>query len=697
MPETRRAHEAERLLGDLDPEQRQVATCFGVPMVVVAGAGTGKTRAITYRIAYGSLTGAYQASAVLAVTFTTRAAGELRHRLARLGVPNVQARTFHSAALRQAQYFWPQAYGSELPPVTADRLAMVVEACRQLRQSPDPATVRDVITEVSWAKVTNVPASDYADVATAAGREVAGVDPSMVGRILGRYEHVKQARGVIDFDDILLCACALLGEHPGVAEEVRRTYRHFLVDEYQDVSPLQQTLLDLWCGDADDVCVVGDPVQTVHSFAGATPEYLLGFGRRFERSATVTLKRNYRSTPQVVAFANAVAHSAQLAGGVDLVSQRPSGPSPEVMEFGTDPAEAAGVALWLRDRHADGLSWRDMAVLYRVHAQSPVFESAFADVGVPFAVRGADGFFDRSEVRQAMRLLAELAARDPGRPALDATRAGLTRLGWSESAPTGQGRVRERWESWAALLALAEDLADTHPSPTIGYLVAELDARAGAEHAPTGDGVTLSSLHAAKGLEWEAVAVVGAQEGTLPFALATTPAQLAEEGRLFYVGLSRARTHLLVTWARARREAATPRQRSRFLAASGRRATRPAARARVPYRPATVMSETCRVCGRTLMTGAEHKIGRHLDCPADYDERVLAALTAWRDQTAAAASVPGFAVLTEATLVAVAEARPSGIGALAAIPGVGRAKAERYGDAILGLVTPGGDHDVGEQ
>jgi len=367
------------------------------------------------------------------------------------------------------------------------------------------------------------------------------------------------------------------------------------------------------------------------------------------------------------------------------------------MEFSSDPAEAAGVARWLRDRHADGLSWRDMAVLYRVHAQSPVFERVLSDAGIPFTVRGADGFFDRGEVRQAMRLLAEQAARDPGKGALDTVRAALTRLGWTESPPAGQGRARERWESWAALLALAGDVADTYPSPTIGCLVAELDARAGVEHAPTGDGVTLSSLHAAKGLEWEAVVVAGAQEGTLPFSLATTPAQLAEEGRLFYVGLSRARTHLLVTWARARRDGGTPRPGSRFLAVAGLGARGPAVAARAPYRPATAMSETCRVCGRALMTGAEHKIGRHVDCPADYDEQVLAALTAWRDHTAGAAGVPGFAVLTEATLVAVAEARPSGTGALAAIPGVGRAKAGRYGAAILALVAPEGDRDPGDR
>jgi len=684
MP-TNRAREADRLLDDLDPEQRRVATTFGAPVVVVAGAGTGKTRAITYRIAYGSLTGAYHAPAVLAVTFTTRAAGELRHRLARLGVPNVQARTFHSAALRQAQFFWPRAYGSELPPVADDRHVMVAEAARQLHLGLDAATLRDVVTEISWAKVSNVAAGDYPDVASAARRAVAGVDAGGVGRILGRYEHVKNARGVIDFDDILLCACALLGEHPGVADEVRRTYRHLVVDEYQDVSPLQQTLLGLWCGDGDDLCVVGDPAQTIHSFAGATPEYLLGFTRRFPAATSVALTRDYRSTPQVVRLANRIARRGRL-GAVELASQRPAGPEPVVTGFDTEPAEAAGVAQWLTERHRAGVPWRELAVLYRVHAQSPLFESALADAGIPFSVRGADGFFERAEVRQAMRLLQEQAARDPAKPALRAARDVLTRLGWTEDPPAGQGRVRERWESWAALFALAGDVA----SATVSDLVAELGARTGAEHAPHGDGVTLSSMHAAKGLEWEGVAVVGVHEGTLPFALATTPAQLAEEGRLLYVAVSRARTQLLVTWSRARRDGGGTRQRSRFLdglggADSGRSATVH----RTPYRPGTAMNATCRVCGASLATGAEHKLGRHLDCAADYDEEVLARLTSWRAETAAAASLPAFAVLTDATLMAIAEARPSDLAALVAVPGVGTARATRYGAAVLEIVAPG--------
>jgi len=681
--------DADRLLEELDDDQRRVATTFGPPIAVLAGAGTGKTRAITYRIAYGSMMGAYHAGAVLAVTFTTKAAGELKHRLRQLGVPNVAARTFHSAALRQARYFWPQAYGSPLAPVTDQRLPMVRDACRQLQVVVDATGMRDLLTEISWAKVSNVDAADYADLAPKAGREVAGLEPDQVGDVLARYERVKNDRGVIDFDDILLCACALLITHPGIADEVRSTYRHLVVDEYQDVSPLQHALLELWRGESRDLCVVGDPAQTIHSFAGATPGYLVDFRSRFPDAQVLSLTTDYRSTPQIVRLANTVAVHTRVES-VRLRSARPAGPMPAVQAFGSEPDEAAGVARWLAQRHADGLPWRDLALLYRVHAQSPVFETALSDAGIPFTMRDADGFFDRPEIRQAMGALVQRARKAPSKPALESARDTLARLGWTEQPPPGQGQVRERWESWAALFALAQDVVAAHPDATAADLMSELEARTQLEHAPAGDAVTLSSLHAAKGLEWEGVAIVGVQEGTLPLSLAEGAEEIAEEGRLFYVGVTRARTHLLMTWAQARREGSTPRQQSRFLAGLETPATTvpTAARTtpRAPYRPSTALSEHCRVCGASLSSGAERKLGRHLTCAASYDEATLAALIAWREQAAGDQRVPGFCVLTDATLMAVAETRPGDPSALAKIPGVGRSKAEKYSPAILAIL-----------
>lgn len=676
----------ETLLAGLDPEQAEVATSFGVPVGVIAGAGTGKTRAITHRIAYGVHTGAYEARAVLAVTFTTRAAGELRSRLRALGAHPVAARTFHSAALRQAQYFWPRAYRTQLPPVSEARLPLVAEAARRLRLRPEAATLRDLLTEISWAKVSNVPAADYADLAAAAGRGVAGLEPAVVGRVLGRYEQVKADQGVIDFDDILLCACALLGDHPGIADEVHSTYRHLVVDEYQDVSPVQQALLELWRGSSQDLCVVGDPAQTIHSFAGASPDYLTGFAARFPDARIVRLVRDYRSSPQIVALANAVSLRARIAGTVRLESQCQPGPQPSVLGSDSEAEEARTVVGWLRQRHAAGVPWREMAVLYRVHAQSPAFETALTEAGIGFSIRGGEGFFDRPEVRQAVGAIVDAAGRDPSVPALEGVRAVLERLGWTTSAPVGQGRLRERWESLAAVFGLAEDLVAARPEADLAGFAAELQQRAGAEHAPVGDGVVLSTLHAAKGLEWEAVAVVGVQEGTLPLSLAATDEQVAEEGRLFYVGVTRARTYLLLTWSRGRRGGGS-RQPSRFLDGLSMSAPAPVPRRGPRPRLGTAQTAICRVCERPLNSGAERKLGRHLECTPAYDEQLLTRLRTWRAEQAEQRSVPAFVVFTDATLMAIAEAMPTDPAGLQRIPGVGAAKAEQFGAAVLGLLA----------
>ena len=679
------------LLAALDPEQRVVATTFGCPVAVIAGAGSGKTRAITHRIAYGVATGAYSAGAVLAVTFTTRAAGELRGRLRSLGVPKVQARTFHSAALRQAQYFWPKAYGSELPRVADNRIGIVADAAHRLVPGGvDTGRLRDLTTEISWAKVSNVLPPDYAEVAEAAGREVDGVDATMVGRVYARYEQLKADRSLIDFDDVLLCAVAVLSDQPSALAEVRRIYRHLLVDEFQDVSPLQHRLLELWTGPEADLCVVGDPAQTIHSFAGARASYLTGFALAHRQATILHLDRDYRSSPQVVAVANRLLRPR--GSGLEAVRLRAmgrEGPEPTFAGHDSEADEAKGVADWLAEQHAAGIAYPELAVLYRIHAQSPAYEAALSRAEIPFTIRGSEGFFDRAEVKQALLRLRSPAAETPDEGLADAVRGVLGGLGWSQDPPAGQGSSRERWESWSALLALAEEFAGQHPEAGLAELNEELAQRAQAEHAPGGVGVTLSTLHAAKGLEWEGVAIVGAQEGTLPFVLATSPEQQAEERRLLYVGVTRARTRLRISWATTRTGSGQRRNPSRFLdgirpdtPVQPRRGRRPKAR--------TQQSEVCRTCGKRLQTGAEHKLGRHVDCPAGYSEHTWQLLREWRKQEADEAGLPAFCVFTDATLMAIAERRPANEAELLGIAGVGRVKADRYGEAVLGLLALGG-------
>lgn len=682
----------DAILEGLDPEQRAVATALSGPVVVIAGAGTGKTRAMTHRLAYGVATGAFDPRAVLALTFTTRAAGELRERLRGLGVPAVQARTFHSAALRQAQYFWPRAYGNELPPVADHRLGLVADALRREKLPTETALLRDMAAEIGWAKVSNVSPADYPSIAAQRRREVAGRTPDEVGRVMAHYEAVKAARGVIDFEDILLCTAGLLAEHADIAGEVRRQYRHFVVDEYQDVSPLQQALLDLWRGDSEDLCVVGDPAQTIHSFAGAQARFLTGFALRHPGATRIELVRDYRSTPQVVALANTV--MAGQPDAIELRAQRDVGPEAVIAGSDSEADEAAAVAEWLTGVHAAGTPWDEMAVLYRIHAQSPAYEAALADAGVPFTTRGSEGFFERAEVRAAIRALAGSAKATGGAGAAEAMRAAVAGLGWTSEPPAGQGTVRERWESWAALVGLADDFARARTGAGAGDLLGELERRAAAQHAPAGQGVTLSSLHAAKGLEWDAVALVGAHEGGLPFTLATSPEEIAEERRLLYVGLTRARTHLRVSWSSTRNGGGPRRGPSRFLAGvAAAPAARPAPRRATARARGSALSATCRVCGRGLGSGAERKLRRHLDCEASFDPALWDALRAWRSGVAEAASVPAFVVFTDATLMAVAEANPSSLAELAGIGGVGRAKLDRYGEAVLAVLAA---HAAGE-
>ena len=670
----------EDLLAALDPEQRQVAEALRGPVRVLAGAGTGKTRAITHRIAHGVATGVYAPSEVLAVTFTTRAAGEMRTRLRTLGAPGVQARTFHSAALRQLGYFWPGVHGTELPTLTESKLPMLALATRRQRVSVDQGTLRDLAAEVEWAKVSNVRPEEYAALAARRGRELTGLDAATVGRVFGAYEDVKRGQGRMDMEDVLLLTAALLAEDERVAAQVRRQYKFFVVDEFQDVSPLQAALLDLWLGGRDELCVVGDPAQTIYSFAGANASFLRDFPKRHPGATCVELVRNYRSTPEVVEAANALL-AGTTSAGVQLVAQRTRGAEVDYREHDDEVAEAEAVAAEvLALRHA-GTPLSEVAVLFRINAQSEAFEDALAARNLPYVVRGAARFFDRPEVRQAITLLRGTARSGQADGDLvPHVRDTLAGLGWGEQAPSGRGTARDRWESWQALVALAEgsEAAD------LGAFVDDLDRRAAEQHAPVAEGVTLATLHAAKGLEWNAVFVCGAQDGTLPITFATTPDEVEEERRLLYVGMTRARTRLSVSWSLARNPGGRrTRSPSRFLhhARPGRAATPEPGRRRTRARAAT-----CRGCGRPLATAAERKVGRCPDCPATYDEALYARLKEWRRERAERDSVPAYVVFTDKTLEAIAEALPEDEEGLLRISGVGAVKVERYAQDVLGLL-----------
>ncbi len=689
---------ADALLEALDPEQRAVATALHGPVVVMAGAGTGKTRAITHRIAYGVRTGTYDPVRVLAVTFTQRAAGEMRGRLAQLGTNGVQARTFHSAALRQAKWFWPKVYGGELPPIIDRKFPLLTEAASRCRVRVDTPALRDLAGEVEWAKVSNVRPDDYARIAPQSARALAAFDPATIARVFAAYEDVKLERGRIDLEDVLLCAVALLAEDERVAAEIRRQYRTFVVDEYQDVSPLQQSLLDLWLGGREDVCVVGDPAQTIYSWAGADPENLVRFAQRHPTAQVIKLVRDYRSTPQIVDVANKVLDAAGpsgLPGRVTLRSQRDPGPVPTYREYSDEVAEADAVARAVTRLQDSGTALRDIAILFRTNAQSENFEQALAERKIPAMLKGAERFFERAEIRQAAVLLrGQAKAGDAGGSLLDTVRAILGGAGWTVEPPAGTGAVRDRWESLSALVTMASDFSAANPSAGIVELVAELDRRASIQHAPLAEGVTLATLHAAKGLEWGCVFIVGAHEGTLPISYAQTPAQVEEERRLFYVGVTRAKDQLAISWSTSRSPGGRgTRGPTRFLDPIGVRTSRnaerePSARAREPRAERSNQPiPKCRVCGRGLTEPAARKLGRCEDCPSTMDQALYDALLEWRADKAAEESMPAFVIFTDATLTAIAEARPTDERELLRIAGIGRTKLTKYGESILNICT----------
>jgi DNA helicase-2/ATP-dependent DNA helicase PcrA len=595
------------LLAALDPEQREVALATRGAVCVLAGAGTGKTRAITYRIAYAAAVGTVNPAHVLALTFTVRAAGELRGRLRQLsagsgaagsgsgaggsgsgglGTGLVRASTFHAAALRQLNYFWPRVVGGRPPQVVDSKASLVREAAKRaglrLGSAADGSgggsgvggVLADAAAEIEWAKVGQVRPDGYVSAAAAAGRSpVAGAD--QLASVYAAYEELRRERHLIDFESILELTAAILIDNRAAADQVRDTFRYFVVDEYQDVNPLQKLLLDAWLGDRDDLCVVGDPHQVIYSFTGATPSYLTGFTAEFPGATVVRLVRDYRSTPQVVAVANQLARTA-----APLVAQRPPGPRPLLTEYPDDTSEAAGLAVQVQALIAAGVPAREIAVLVRVNADTERFELALAEASVPYVVRGAERFYERPVVRQALVLLrgaargeaASAEVTDTGDPLPSSVRHVLTGMGLTTAPSGGGAAARERWESLSAIAQLADAMHAARPEATLTDFSAELTQRAELGHAPAVDGVTLASMHAAKGLEWDAVLLPGLVEGLMPIVHARTADAIEEERRLLYVAVTRAREHLYLSWAPARTPGASSgrtrgasRPRSRFL------------------------------------------------------------------------------------------------------------------------------------
>lgn len=551
--------DANELLDALDEGQRQAAEALLGPVCLLAGAGTGKTRAITHRIAYGVATGVYPPSRVMALTFTNRAAGELRGRLRTLGAEGVAARTFHASALSQLNAFWPQTIGGTMPRLLEGKARMIAHAADSLKLKLDTATLRDVAAEIEWRKTSRMSIEQYGD----AGRtQPAALTVDRMVALQTAYEATKDARRQIDFEDVLLAAAGMIEAEPRIAQQVREQYRFFVVDEYQDVSPLQHELLRLWVGDRDDLCVVGDVSQTIYSFAGASPDFLLRFASLHDNATVLRLERNYRSTPEIVHTANKL--MANQPGALTLrAATTEHSIAPAVTGFDDDQSEAASVAESIAAQISAGTSPEEIAVLYRINAQSQSIEAALTAAGVPFLVRGATRFFDQREVKEAIMLLRGASITTATEPLFKSVSDVLRSIGWSQDPPASAGAVRDRWESLNVIMRLAEEAPE---EMTLREFVADLVDRQSSNNEPLRSAVNLATLHSAKGLEWDCVHIVGLNEGLLPISYARTPEEIDEERRLLYVGITRARRSLGMSWsASAQKGRGGRRAPSRFL------------------------------------------------------------------------------------------------------------------------------------
>jgi DNA helicase-2/ATP-dependent DNA helicase PcrA len=516
------------LLKALDPQQRAAAMTLRGPVSILAGAGSGKTRTISHRIAYGIDQGVYAANRVLALTYTNRAASELRQRLRLLGASGVQVRTFHSAALSQLQFFWPQLTESLAPKLMTSKVGAVKDVLSNLRIELADDSLRELIAELEWMRYSLTRAEDYPQL----GREVAGFSAERFLGVVAGYEELKQKRRVADWEDVIALTTGLLRSETRMLEHFSQQYRFFTVDEYQDISPLQQALLETWLGDREDLCVVGDPRQAIYGFAGADAGFLTSFASRFSNAEVFELTANYRSAVEIVSLANKVADHGELVGTRSFSAR------PTKFEASSVSAEAKRIAERIQVSLDAGKQPSEIAVLSRINQQLLPIEHELKARGVPVQVRGAGRFFAHPQVLKTMTALSALQVSSGNLNLFESLSEILRQLGWSS-----RGHQDENWQRLNWFMEVFEELSE----PTLDEYLRELEERERSGDEPMRNTVTLATIHATKGLEWSSVYLCGMNQGLFPISHAKSDAALAEERRLFYVAVTRAKDQLTLS------------------------------------------------------------------------------------------------------------------------------------------------------
>ncbi|WP_236842347.1 ATP-dependent DNA helicase UvrD2 [Boudabousia tangfeifanii] len=656
------------LLLALDAEQRQVAQSTSGPVCVLAGAGTGKTRAITYRIAYGIATGAFNPNQILAVTFTARAAAEMHQRLVSLGAPRVQARTFHSAALRQLRYFWPHAIGGSMPQILEHKVSLVSSCAKRLGLSSDKVSIRDFAAEIEWSKFSLISPSDYAAEIDKRKRPVPGdLSAEKMAKLISLYEESKHTAGVIDFEDVLLLTIGMIENRPDIAQRIREQYQHFVVDEYQDISQLGQRLLDGWLGGRQNLCVVGDPAQTIYSFAGASSNYLQNFTVKYPNAKKIVLNRDYRSTPQIVSVANTVVAGCGREV-VKLRSQLPSDAAVAFESYADEAEQASQIAAQIKRLQAQGTSLSQIAILLRTNAQSASFEQALEQAKISYQLRGGEQFFQRQEVMRTVRAFVSTALGAEQVSAAELMKECASGNGWTQTVPAQGGALRDRWDALQSLVNLAQDRDAEGVS--LRAVAQELQDRIEAKHPPALEAVTIATLHAAKGLEWEAVFLPSLVEGLIPFSLSKTSEQIAEENRLLYVGVTRAKRLLYMSYHRFREGTRGKQKRSRFLQKIW------PAELDQPEKKSSASSKTRRKVAQKAFWD-------------ESDDATIArfeALKAWRTKVHLEIKKPAYTIFADDTLRHIAQLDPDSLTALGQARGVGNVKLDMWGEEVLAVL-----------